>query len=144
MIAEIIQNVFSFACDTCKRLNCFAKRWLVLLLVSWLKNFVMLLLWGVSHSQNFENIDFRVFADFYSVTPWKYALQIWRPSKQNWLSYVSRQTKISFTWKLHGETFYINFYYSIFQFRDKRITLRIFVCKNTKLYNNDIKLQHSS
>ena len=31
----------------------------------------------------------------------------------------------------HGETFYINFYYSIFQFREKRITLRIFVSKNT-------------
>ena len=31
---------------------------------------------------------------------------------------------------LHGETFYINFYYSIFQFREKRITLRIFVSKN--------------
>ena len=41
---------------------------------------------------------------------------------------------------LHGETFYINFYYSIFQFREKRITLRIFVGKNTKLYNNDMKL----
>ena len=34
---------------------------------------------------------------------------------------------------LHGETFYINFYYSIFQFREKRFTLRIFVSKNTKL-----------
>ena len=45
---------------------------------------------------------------------------------------------------IHGETFYMNFYYSIFQFREKRITLRIFVSKNTKLYNNDIKLQHSS
>ena len=45
---------------------------------------------------------------------------------------------------IHGETFYINFYYSIFQFREKRITLRIFVSKNTKLYNNDIKLQDSS
>ena len=41
---------------------------------------------------------------------------------------------------LHGETFYINFYYSIFQFREKRITLRIFVSKNTKPYNNDMKL----
>ena len=41
---------------------------------------------------------------------------------------------------IHGETFYINFYYSIFQFREKRITLRIFVSKNTKLYNNDMKL----
>ena len=29
---------------------------------------------------------------------------------------------------------------SIFQFREKRITLRIFVSKNTKLYNNDMKL----
>ena len=45
---------------------------------------------------------------------------------------------------LHGETFYTNFYYSIFQFREKCITLRIFVSKNTKLYNNDMKLQHSS
>ena len=27
---------------------------------------------------------------------------------------------------IHGETFYINFYYSIFQFGKKRITLRIF------------------
>ena len=41
---------------------------------------------------------------------------------------------------LHGETFYINFYYSIFQFREKRITLRIFLSKNTKLCINDIKL----
>ena len=45
---------------------------------------------------------------------------------------------------LQGETFYINFYYSIFQFREKRITLRIFVSKNNKIYNNDMKLQHSS
>ena len=44
----------------------------------------------------------------------------------------------------HGETFYINFYYSIFQFREKRTTLRIFVSKNTNLYNNEMKLQHSS
>ena len=44
----------------------------------------------------------------------------------------------------HGETYYTNFYYSIFQSREKRITLRIFVSKNTKLYNNDMKLQHSS
>ena len=42
--------------------------------------------------------------------------------------------------RVHGETFYINFYYSIFQFREKRITLRIFVSKNTTLYNNDMKL----
>ena len=41
---------------------------------------------------------------------------------------------------VHGETFYINFYYSIFQCREKRITLRIFVRKNTKLYNNNMKL----
>ena len=41
---------------------------------------------------------------------------------------------------LLGETFYINFYYSIFQFREKRITLRIFVSKNTKLHSNDMKL----
>ena len=34
---------------------------------------------------------------------------------------------------MHGETFYINFYYSTLQFREKRITLRIFVSKNTKL-----------
>ena len=44
---------------------------------------------------------------------------------------------------VHGETFYINFYYSIFQYTEKRITLRIFVSKNTKLYSNDMKLQHS-
>ena len=42
--------------------------------------------------------------------------------------------------KLHGETFYINFYYSIFKFREKRIALIIFVSKNTNLYNNDVKL----
>ena len=42
--------------------------------------------------------------------------------------------------KLHGETCYINFYYSIFLFRKKRITLRIFVSKDTKLYNNDMKI----
>ena len=41
---------------------------------------------------------------------------------------------------VHGETFYINFYYSIFQFREKRITLRIFVTKDTKLYHNHMKL----
>ena len=34
---------------------------------------------------------------------------------------------------IHGETFYINFYYFIFQFREKFITLRIFVSKNTKI-----------
>ena len=34
---------------------------------------------------------------------------------------------------IHRETFYINFYYSTFQVREKRITLRIFVSKNTKL-----------
>ena len=45
---------------------------------------------------------------------------------------------------IHGETFYMNFYYSIFQYREKRITLKIFVRKNTKIYNNDMKLQHSS
>ena len=50
----------------------------------------------------------------------------------------------AFLAKVHGETFYINFYYSIFQFREKRITLRIFLGKNTKRYNNDMKLQHSS
>ena len=45
------------------------------------------------------------------------------------------------TRQLHGElTFYINFYYSIFQFMEKRITLRIFVNKNTILYNNGMKL----
>ena len=37
-----------------------------------------------------------------------------------------------------------NFYYSIFQFGEKRITLRIFASKNTKLYKNDMELQHSS
>ena len=45
---------------------------------------------------------------------------------------------------VHGETFYINFDNSIFQFREKRITLKIFVSFNTKLYNNDMKLRHSS
>ena len=39
---------------------------------------------------------------------------------------------------------FINFNYSIFQFREKRITLRICVGKNTKHYNNDMKIQHSS
>ena len=56
-------------------------------------------------------------------------------------------SSICIYWKklqVHWETFYINFYYSIFQFREKRITLRIFVSKNTKLYNNDMKLWHSS
>ena len=46
----------------------------------------------------------------------------------------------NFQSNVHGETFYINFYYSIFQFMEKRITLRIFVSKNTKLCNNDMKL----
>ena len=46
--------------------------------------------------------------------------------------------------KAVNDIFTINFYYSIFQFGEKRITLRIFVSKNTKLYNNDMKLQHSS
>ena len=41
---------------------------------------------------------------------------------------------------LHGKTFYINFYYSFFEFREKRITLRIFASKNTKLYNNKMKI----
>ena len=49
---------------------------------------------------------------------------------------------INYTLKAHGETFDINYYYNIFQFREKRITLRIFVGKNTKLYNNDMKLQY--
>ena len=40
----------------------------------------------------------------------------------------------------HEETFYVNLYHIIFQFRENRITLRIFVSKNTKLYNNDMKL----
>ena len=53
--------------------------------------------------------------------------------------YLCIQTSRS-TFVIHGETFYINFYYSIFQFREKRITLRIFVSKNTKLYNSDMKL----
>ena len=39
---------------------------------------------------------------------------------------------------VHGEIFYIY----IFQFREKRTTLRVFVSKNTKLYNNDMKLQY--
>ena len=34
--------------------------------------------------------------------------------------------------QIHGETFYINFYYGIFQFREKRITLRIFLVKILK------------
>ena len=44
----------------------------------------------------------------------------------------------------HGETFYINFYQSILQFRDKRITLRIFSSKNTNLQKYDMKLKNSS
>ena len=48
--------------------------------------------------------------------------------------------KLDTNQNLHGENFYINFYYSIFKYREKRITLRIFVSKNTKLYNNDMKL----
>ena len=56
--------------------------------------------------------------------------------------YNSREKKVLYL--IHGETFYIDFYYSIFQFREKRITLRIFVSKNTNHYNNDMKLQHSS
>ena len=69
------------------------------------------------------------------------------------LNYILKQTKRTLKYSsrsatanavIHGETFYSNFYYSIFQFREKRITLRIFVGKNTKLYNNDMKLQHSS
>ena len=42
--------------------------------------------------------------------------------------------------RVHGETFYINFYYSIFQFREKRVTLKIFVSKSSKHYKNDMKL----
>ena len=59
---------------------------------------------------------------------------------------LAKSESVKFTAKhcIHGETFYINFYHSIFQCREKRITLRIFVSKNIKLYNNDIKLQHSS
>ena len=53
-------------------------------------------------------------------------------------------SKNGFVYSVHGKTFNINFYYSIFQFSEKRITLRIFVSKNTKLYNNDMKLQYSS
>ena len=52
----------------------------------------------------------------------------------------SRVVENIFLEKLHGETFLINFYYSIFQFREKRITSSIFDSKNTKLYNNDMKL----
>ena len=43
---------------------------------------------------------------------------------------------------MHGKTYYTNFYYSIFQSREKRITLRIFVSKNTKLQKNDMKLYY--
>ena len=50
------------------------------------------------------------------------------------------QTLGSNSKNLHGETFYINFYYSIFQFREKHITLRIFVSESTKLYNNNMEL----
>ena len=57
---------------------------------------------------------------------------------------IALYIRVTLFCNLHGETFYINFYYSTFQFREKRITLRIFVSKNTKLYNNDMKLQHSS
>ena len=56
---------------------------------------------------------------------------------------ITKNPKFNFLtiiYEIHVETFYINFYYSIFQFREKRITLRIFVSKNTKLYNNDMKL----
>ena len=37
--------------------------------------------------------------------------------------FFSRLCKCS----IHGETFYINFYYSIFQFRENRITLRLYL-----------------
>ena len=61
-----------------------------------------------------------------------YAVSLYRENSFNDPNRLSDQ--------IHGETFYINFYYSIFQFREKRITFRIFVSKNTKFYNNDMKL----
>ena len=58
------------------------------------------------------------------------------------ITYLRARIKftIKFTLILHRETFYINFHYSIFQSREKRTTLIIFVSKNNKLYNNDMKL----
>ena len=50
-----------------------------------------------------------------------------------YFSFIVMLTVKSLALLLHGETFYINFYYSIFQFREKRITSRIFVSKNTML-----------
>ena len=60
-------------------------------------------------------------------------------SKRNSNSY-HYQIHFNVQTKVHGETFYINLYYSIFQCKEKCITLRIFVSKNTKPYNNDMKL----
>ena len=50
----------------------------------------------------------------------------------NYVSSTLFNTRRNFLYQL--------FYYRIFQFREKRITLRIFVGKNTKLYNNGMKL----
>ena len=58
-------------------------------------------------------------------------------------TFIYQRSLSNLKWIVHGETFYINFYYSIFQFREKRITLRILVSKNTKLYNNDIIIKFS-
>ena len=83
---------------------------------------------------------------------WKNVLKIFNQIR--YLSHLYIQTnycyppkKINYSYDfsfhyfvIHGETLYINFYYSIFQFREKGVTLRIFVSKNTKLYNNDMKL----
>ena len=48
----------------------------------------------------------------------------------------SREMQLRFWTFYTRRNFLYQFYYSIFQFREKRITLRIFVSKNTKLYNN--------
>ena len=63
-----------------------------------------------------------------------YRINIW------WIRVSSRTGGYKWDENIHGETSYINFYNSIFQFREKRITLRIFVGKNTKPYNNGMKL----
>ena len=57
----------------------------------------------------------------------------WSPLLTKWFITALDKT-------VHGKTFYINFYYSIFQFKEKRITLRIFISKYTKLEKNDMKL----
>ena len=71
----------------------------------------------------------------------KFTLKLYLEGKTH-VKLVLKLNRVIFS-QVHGETFYINFYYCIFQFREKHITLRIFVTKNTKLYNNDMKLQHS-